>query len=558
MASPDSQTTITFESPTTFSSRLLPYSCCSGGWSSPYPQQLDVVDFTYVPELDQTTVSFLLGGRMFDLSCSAALFPSAVAAVEYSSPGPEINVLFSELAELLRRTCGRQLLKFNREHFSLRAFLHVWNISAQPYDGHFILGFPTPGKRIDGLFEGIEYHDLDLPWYGWKSIAVLEKMSDTHFSVAVNGQRFGCYVPDGAFEYDDYSIFLQEVRTWKRITGALNVPCSIPLLEGFVYSERKPTQLQGVLYEWVEQSNASPYLSNVDVDKVPKPQRKAWVSQIEDGLAFLHANSASFTREGCKGDITERIIITTSMEARLRLIHFGEGEAHRGSMRFVPHERADHRALAEIRRFLKIETDTTHVVNSRTLPFFSLPAEMRNRIYEILLVLPGCVKWLWGYRHQTNAVMGLAGSQIPGLGLLRTNRQIRQESLSFLVSRNILLLDAVWLNSFLRTSMRANSHSDEIMVGSCLKRVTLTVTLTWDKRSMREQRKGIKELLKYSSSLSHVDLLIYNKHSWHWEDDSMWADLKELPGIHLEEHWDNAFLDRIGISASSLALAHLH
>ncbi|KAF4312998.1 hypothetical protein GTA08_BOTSDO01539 [Botryosphaeria dothidea] len=296
------------------------------------------------------------------------------------------------------------------------AFLHIWNVRADPYDGHFGLGLPTPGKRIDELFEGIEYHDTDLSWYEWNLITVMEKMSDTHFLVTMNNQCFGCYIPEGAFEYEGYSIFLQEVRSWKRISFARNVPPSISRLSGFVYSRYKPTKLQGVLYEWVEPSHAIPYLSKVQVDEVPIQQRKAWSDQIEHALAFLHERSASFTREGCKGNITERITITTNMEAHLRLIHFGD----------------DYRALAQIRKFLRVDADATCIVNPQTVGFLCIPSEIRNRIYELLLVLPGYVRWHWGYRHQIDVVAGLESDKIAGIGLLGTNRQVRHESLSFL------------------------------------------------------------------------------------------------------------------------------
>lgn len=152
------------------------YSCCISGWTPPYPEHLEVVDCSYVSGIEQTTINFLLGGRRFDITCSGALFPSAVAAVELWPPGLEVRSVFRELARLLRIVCGKQLLAFNRENSSLADFLHVWNVNACVSNGRIRLESPQRGDRIDELFSGVEYRDADLPWHDWESVKVLEKM----------------------------------------------------------------------------------------------------------------------------------------------------------------------------------------------------------------------------------------------------------------------------------------------------------------------------------------------------------------------------------------------
>lgn len=513
-------------------------------WSSPFPEHLDVVDCSYVSGMDLTTINFLLGGRRFDLICSGALFPTAVSAVDFWPPGGELKSIFCELAKLLRLFCGKQLVDFNRKNASLADVLHVWNVDAYTSDGRFQLGSPTRGQRIDELFNGVEYRDVDLPWYDWESITVLERMSETHFLVRVHDRRFGCYVPEGAFEYEGYSIFLQEVQAWKRISNTPGIPRSIPRITGLVNSHLGSSKLQGVLYEWVDPSTTIPSLSQMKVERVPMEQRRALFRQIESAVLFLRAGRASLTRRGCKGEIGERITITTDGEAHLRRIHFGSVEICQGSFRFKPHEEADDWLLAELRSFLRVDHGSTTIA-PEPFKFLQLPAEVRNEVYELLLAFPGLTRWLWGYRHQENTsttMAGFAHSEIAGRGLLCTNRQIRRESLSFLISRNNLLLDAVWLASFLESSTQVDvgGSLQRIRVGSYLRQITLTITLTWQERVTHEQSKGIKELMRCCPHLKNVDLLIYNRRAWYWESDALWADIMKLPNVRVEEHWDDS------------------
>lgn len=222
------------------------------------------------------------------------------------------------------------------------------------------------------------------------------------------------------------------------------------------------------------------------VERVPMEQRTALFRQIESAVLFLRAGRASLTRHGCKGEIGERITITTDGEAHLRRIHFGSVE-----------------------------------------------------------ICQGLTRWLWGYRHQASTsttMAGFAHSEIAGGGLLCTNRQIRRESLSYLISRNNLLLDAVWLASFLESSTQVDvgGSLQRVRVGSCLRKITLTITLTWQERVTQEQSKGIRELVRSCPHLKHVDLLVYNRRAWYWESDALWADIVKLPNVRVEEHWDDS------------------
>lgn len=283
----------------------------------------------------------------------------------------------------------------------------------------------------------------------------------------------------------------------------------------------------------------------------PVEQRMAWLRQIELAVSFLQAGQASLARYDCKGNIAEQISITNNGEARLRTIHFGDVENYRGSFSFVPHEPADRRFLAELRRFLKIDGGTA--IKPEPFNFLGLPSEVVNNIYEILLVFPGRTRWLWGYRHQTDAsaTAGFLHGEIPRLGLLRASRRVRRESLSLLVGQNNLLLDAVWLTSFLESStqVEVDGHLERVMVGSYLKRITLTVTLTWQKQIGREEAKGIKALVQDCPSLEQVDVFIYNRRAWYWESDMVWAELTRLPNVRVEEHFEgNSPLTQLGTS----------
>ncbi|KAF4534183.1 Coiled-coil domain-containing protein mtmr15 [Lasiodiplodia theobromae] len=196
-------------------------------------------------------------------------------------------------------------------------------------------------------------------------------------------------------------------------------------------------------------------------------------------------------------------------------------------------KRADYRLLAELRSFFKINYGT--IVKPEPFRFLCLPAEVRNSIYEILLVFPGRTRWIWGYRHQADAsVTADFPNEIPGRGLLSTNRQIRRESLSCLIGQNHFHLNALWLASFLESSTQVdlNGSLERVMIGSYLRRITLTITLTWQKHITREQSKGIKA------------------YTWYWESDTLWADIKKLPNVRLEEHWDGDTLDQLGLSTA--------
>lgn len=76
-------------------------------------------------------------------------------------------------------------------------------------------------------------------------------------------------MPEGAFEYEAYSIFLQEVRAWKRISNRSEIPQAIPRLTGLVCSLLNTTKLQAVLYEWTDLNKQTPCLSHVNVDEAP-------------------------------------------------------------------------------------------------------------------------------------------------------------------------------------------------------------------------------------------------------------------------------------------------
>lgn len=501
--------------------------------SSVYPEQLEVTDLFYLPGSDRLNVGFARGGRLFNVICSGALFPSIASALELQAPGQNITSLHEELAALLVRSFHEELHSFESNTKSLMSFLYSWTIEAQFFNGHLIIDPPTCGARVSrDLFRGVDYSDEGLAWHPWDSIEVLERISDTHFQVTVKGEVYGCYVPNGTFEPSEFSIFLAEVQAWKRISASAGIESfNLPLLKGLICSRLSPPILQGVLFEWIEPCSASPKLSKVHLTKASMRQRRVWALQIQRAVAALHERDAVWRRKNCKTNITDSITIAANGEAYLSNVHFGSVETYGASFldfRFRADKEADYQALAEIRKFLEIETGDV-LVCPVPFRFLELPGDIRNMVYERLLIHPGYIRWFFGYRL-AKSPSHISGQVIPGYGLLGTNRQIRKESISMLIGRNNLLLDSIWMGPFLQSTLYTHigTQFELNKIGSYLKHVTLTLSLTADKCISKEQHKWITEMRRICRSLSRVDILIYNRRTWNWEEDVVLAELEEL------------------------------
>lgn len=261
-----------------------------------------------------------------------------------------------QLTKLIFSNCHKKLSEFIHRKRSLMSFLHVWTVRIHPFQEYLDCPRPIQGRRIShGHFEGVHYKDEDLPWYNWDSVEVVEKSSDSDYHVLVDHRLFHCYIPSANWETQEFNIFLEEVKAWKRISQSLEITnCNIFALEGFVYSPSDPTKIQGVLYQWTESHPVHPDLGSACLEKVSIFQRQKWLQQIRTACSTLHRLDASWTRTGCQVPIFDRILITHEGNAHLRGIHFGRHLKRGNLWIFEPVHEADAYAIAEIKKILDL------------------------------------------------------------------------------------------------------------------------------------------------------------------------------------------------------------
>lgn len=533
------------------------WPCCEGPRPFHTYDQLQPTEFTLCRARHELTIGVELFGRFFNFVLCGSLCPYGVRALERNLPGSKTKPIHQKLAELLS-TCYQDTLNhFCRQKVSLRSFLHIWTVKTRSLNGNIFFSRPSLGKRAtQELFHGVEYEDKDLPWHNWASIEVIKKISKTDFLVKATNQTFGCYVPDGTSEFPGWSVFLGEVERWKSITEVCRTTkCNFPLLRGFVRSRCSSTKLQGVLYDWVRPSEAVPTLSDVDVDEVPLFQRELWFKQVTHSVSVLHKCGSVWSRSSCRQHVTDHITITAAGDAYLRKIHFGHPWKKGEGYCLIPSTDVDSNALVRIYKFLKLDPrsndaagpgpcgslglspNTTTTVNSIPFRFLDLSGEIRNMVYKIILVSPRYIRWSRGYRHQ-NCRWGLPAHTVAGNGLLRTSRQVRRESLSMLITRNKVLLPAVLLKAFLRSSLQAHvpGQCERVGLGPYVKKLVVELTLTSNAWEFQEQCKGIMELRVCCPSSREVEVLIDDRSYWYWGDNPLVDELKKLRGIYVKPY----------------------
>ncbi|EKG09954.1 hypothetical protein MPH_12963 [Macrophomina phaseolina MS6] len=418
-----------------------------------------------------------------------------------------------ELARFFASRARRTIEDFCNDERSLMSFLHSWTIPLSKTNGRLSFGRPICGERIArNLFGGLEYRSWRLPSYNWNAVEVLEQISGVHYQVMLNGECFGCYVPDGRFLGLGEMSFFRMLQEWERITfskEALRIRA--PFIRALV---RAGELIQGVLYDWIEPSKANPTLAQVSIDRVSVQQRKIWSAQIQSSIEGLHEANADWLGLRSSYSVTENILISARGEAYLRKLHLGtyvmhgeQNRAHFSSRTWTwkVDKREDTCALAEIRRFLKI--DTNYAITTSAKTFLNLPAELRNRIYEHLLVYEEYMQWSYGRFVRTVHHPNLPRLQVDGYGLFGTNREVRQESLSLLVERNNIVFEAMWIEEFLGLG-----------VGRQLRRLTIILCLSMSRTARVSQLEGIRELRRQCNSLRSVQLVVRND-----LDDGWWC-----------------------------------
>ncbi|KAL1629896.1 hypothetical protein SLS56_005166 [Neofusicoccum ribis] len=505
-----------------------------------YPEQLEMTDIEYYRETDELLVGFIRGGRVFQVRCRGFLFPTAVTTLENVPPGPYVYDVHKELARFFASQARRLIEDFCNDERSLMSFLYSWTIPFHKTDGKLSFGRPICGERITrDLFGGLEYRSWRLPSYNWNAVEVLEQISCVHYQVILNGECFGCYVPDGRFRGPGDMSFFRMLQEWERITfsdKALRIRA--PFLRGLV---RAGELVQGALYDWIEPSTANPTLAQVSIDRISVQQRKIWSAQIQSSVEGLHEANADWLGWRSSSSVAENILISAKGEAYLRTLHLGayviHGEKPRADFSsktwaWEVDKRADTCALAEIRRFLKI--DTNYSITASTKTFLDLPAELRNRVYEHLLVYEEYVQWSYGRFLRTVRHPNSPRLPLDGYGLFGTNREIRQESLSLLVERNNIVLEAMWIEEFL-----------ELGVGRQLRRLTIILCLSMNRTARTSQLNGVKELRRQCKSLRSVQLVIRNDLEDGWWCCEALQELKKITGVvfrvHAQRHEDRWF-----------------
>ncbi|KAF4534694.1 uncharacterized protein LTHEOB_12882 [Lasiodiplodia theobromae] len=457
-----------------------------------------------------------IGGKTFELDVPPAFAPYAVYKREKLADGGSLW----DLTKSVVNSCGGYFAAFNHNHRTLKDYLTRWHTRVLLSNKRLAIDEITRTEET----RGIKCDDTDLLWYDWRTVEVLEKETDSHFQVQLDGHRYGCYAPNDFSKPPDYVSFLQEVRVWKKVTDSPARPGAIPRFFGLVCTPEKPGMVLAALYESIEAGGQT--LDQVDIRIVSLTQRERWFWQIRHAISFLHENGASWTRSECTRPTT-RVAIGTNGNAFLKYIHFGELQSNR----FVPNCNLDWKALAKVQRFLRLgpKPARARVARQRPFEFMHLPFDVRYMIYELLLVYPGHITWNGKYRHRMDTPSSPSEKLAAG-GLFYASREVRYESLSYLLEHNTMQIEAPHLSEFLSLPLEPPNEPPR-KFGLSVRRIvfTLTVTTKSDPETWQKQCEGVLELKKYCSSLKYVRMIPFHQKLWSHEDSPAGNPLTSLP-----------------------------